>query len=234
MVSEAMLQQTRVTRVIPAYETFGERWPTVDELAAADTSEVLAAWSGLGYNSRALRLHAAARIVVAEGWPTTSIGLRDLPGIGPYTANAIASIAFGETIAAVDTNLRRVLSRWEGEPLDGRTLTEAAADLVAEPAGTWNQAMMDLGATVCRPSSPRCEECPVSSWCSDPEVYVPPPRQSTFAGSTRQLRGAIVRAHLRGDDLRAAGRGLGRDDAEIEQVIEALEQEGLLPPAAVR
>ena len=231
LVSEAMLQQTQVTRVIPAFEAFIGRWPSIDDLARASTADVLAAWSGLGYNSRALRLQDAAKRIAADGWPTTISGLRTLPGVGPYTAHAIASMAFGETVAAVDTNLRRVISRWVGEPLEGSTLDAVAAEVVTEPGGKWNQAMMDLGAAVCRPRSPRCPECPVRTWCADPGAYTPPPRQSTFEGSTRQLRGALVRAHVNGEDLSAAGRELGRSDGEIADVIESLQDEGLLPEA---
>jgi A/G-specific adenine glycosylase len=229
LVSEIMLQQTQVNRVVPAFTAFIDRFPSVDDLAGADPASVLEAWSGLGYNGRAIRLQAAARRIAEDGWPTTVSGLTDLPGIGPYTAAAIAAIAFGETVAAVDTNLRRILSRWEGEPLRGRHLLSVASEAVAEPASEWNQAMMDLGASVCRPRTPKCDRCPVESWCADPAVYDAPPRQGTFEGSTRQLRGAVVRAHVRGGDLRATGRELGRSDEEIDDVIASLEREGLLP-----
>ena len=230
LVSEAMLQQTQVNRVIDRYEAFMARWPDASSLAAASTDEVLTAWSGLGYNARAVRLRDAARVVAEHGWPSTVEGLRELPGVGPYTAAAIASIAFGAPVAAVDTNLRRVLGRWVGRPLDGKDLDRTAADHVVEPAGEWNQAMMDLGATLCRPTNPACESCPVATWCSDPTVYEPPARQAPFDGSRRQLRGALVRAHLRGEDLAAAGRALDRSDAEVLAVIEDLRTEGLLPP----
>lgn len=228
LVSEAMLQQTQVARVIDRYEAFLDRWPDPASLATATNDEVLAAWSGLGYNSRAIRLRDAARIVAAHGWPTTVSGLRALPGVGPYTAAAIASMAFGEPVPAVDTNLRRVLGRWVGEPLDGSRLAATASDLVAEPAGDWNQALMDLGATTCRPANPQCDRCPVSEWCADPTVYEAPPRQSTFEGSRRQLRGALVQAHVNGHDLRASGRALGRSDGEIDEVIAELRSEGLV------
>ena len=122
----------------------------------------------------------------ADGWPTDAAGLRRLPGIGPYTAAAVASIAFGEPIAAVDTNVRRVLSRWEGTPLAGGDLDRAADAARTGDAGEWNQAVMDLGATLCRPK-PRCEVCPVTAWCADPAVYLAPPRQAAFAGSDREV-----------------------------------------------
>ena len=229
LVSEAMLQQTQVGRVIAKFEAFVERWPDPPSLAEATTEEVLAAWSGLGYNSRAIRLRDAAAIVARDGWPTSVEGLRTLPGVGPYTAAAIASMAFGEPVAAVDTNLRRVISRWMGEPLSGSALDRTAGDLVTEPAGMWNQALMDLGAMVCRPADPQCERCPVSAWCADPTVYEPPPRQSRFEGSRRQLRGALVRAHLDGEDPIRAGHALGRTADEVEEVLADLRTEGILP-----
>ena len=193
LVSEVMLQQTQAGRVAPFFERFITRFPTAEAAAAATPDVVIQAWVGLGYNARARRLHAAARRIAAEGWPQTAAGLRSLPGAGPYTAAAVASIAFGERIAAVDTNLRRVLSRWVGRPLHGADLATTAARHLDGDAGAWNQAVMDLGAVVCRPRQPACGACPVATWCADPTVYVAPPRQSIFAGSDRQMRGAVVR-----------------------------------------
>jgi A/G-specific adenine glycosylase len=230
MVSEAMLQQTQVQRVIPRFAAFVERWPTEDDLADATSVEVLAEWSGLGYNSRALRLRDAAGIVARDGWPTTPAGLRRLPGVGPYTANAIASICFGAQVPAVDTNLRRVISRWVGEPLDGRALESVASDLVDARAGDWNQALMDLGSSCCTATNPSCDACPVERWCEDPTVYEPPPRQTSFDGSHRQLRGALVRASVERRSLEEAGRVLGRSAAEIHDTIEELINEGLIEP----
>jgi A/G-specific adenine glycosylase len=224
-----MLQQTQVDRVIPRFEAFIGTWPTVGDLASAPLVEVLALWSGLGYNSRAVRLHEAASRIDRDGWPTSVEGLRELPGVGPYTAAAIASIAFGLPVPAVDTNLRRILSRWQGEALSGVALASAAQVAVGTPAGDWNQAMMDLGATICRPTSPRCSDCPVHQWCADPTVYEPPPRQSRFEGSNRQLRGAIVRAHLEGVDPVTAGAAIGRTPVDVLEVVETLRDEGLLP-----
>ncbi|MBT8202814.1 MAG: hypothetical protein KJO87_05865, partial [Acidimicrobiia bacterium] len=121
-------------------------------------------------------------------------GLRALPGVGPYTAAAVACFAFGQPVAAVDTNLRRVLSRWHGRELAGAALEEAAAgDLDLDRAADWNQALMDLGGQLCT-RTPQCEECPVAQWCADPEIYAPPPRQPTFTGSSRQARGAILKS----------------------------------------
>jgi A/G-specific adenine glycosylase len=192
LVSEVMLQQTPVARVVPAYERFLERFPTAAALAAAPLDEVLAAWQGLGYPVRARRLREAAQIVADRGWPRTSAGLTDLPGIGPYTAAAVASFAFGEQIAAVDTNVRRVMSRWRGQSLSGARLSAAATEEMTGEAGVWNQAVMELGAILCR-ASPICGECPVADDCDDPSVYVRPPRQGRYEGSIRQMRGDLLR-----------------------------------------
>ncbi|RLE16461.1 MAG: A/G-specific adenine glycosylase [Actinobacteria bacterium] len=228
LVSEVMLQQTQVSRVIPKFDAFMANWPKVTDLAEAPTDELLRTWSGLGYNRRALRLREASQLIAANDWPDSIRGLMDLPGVGPYTAAAIGSISFGEDTPAVDTNLKRVLSRWAGEPLDGSALDAYAHDVVGHPAGTWNQALMDLGATLCTPKTPECSRCPVSEWCTQPAVYEPPPRQSRFEGSHRQLRGALLRAHLAGMDLHEAGHDLDRSEAEIDLALSALEAEGLI------
>jgi len=229
LVSEVMLQQTQVARVIPAYERFLDEFPDVESLAAAPLDAVLAAWSGLGYNTRARRLREAARMVAAGGWPTTAADLRRLPGVGPYTAAAIASFAFGEQVAVDDTNVRRVLSRWTGRHLAGTELRDAAQMAITGGAATWNQAMMDFGATLCRPA-PRCDACPVARWCADPSLYRPPPPQSRFQGSDRQVRGAVLRA--------LAGRGwvgdpdlvaaTGHDATRIDRALEGLVADGLV------
>lgn len=229
LVSEVMLQQTQVDRAIDRFERFIIRWPIVGALAEATNDQVLAEWSGLGYNSRALRLRDTAQIVTANGWPRTISGLVELPGVGPYTAAAIASISFGTQVAAVDTNLKRVISRWKGEPLSGKALEKAAKDELGEPAGDWNQALMDLGSQLCTTHNPSCGQCPVASWCIDPSIYEPPPRQPTFTGSNRQLRGALVKAHINGDDLQKAGIALGRSLEETETALQALTMEGLIP-----
>jgi A/G-specific adenine glycosylase len=228
LVSEIMLQQTQVERVIPKFELFIDTWATVEDLALAPTKRLLAIWSGLGYNSRALRLRDSARIIARDGWPTSVPGLRQLPGVGPYTAGAIASIAFGVDVPAVDTNLKRVLSRWHGETLSGAMLDQFATAALSSPAGVWNQAVMDLGATVCRPRNPSCSVCPVSPWCSDPTVYGPPARQARFSGSRRELRGALVRAAVSNGNLQATGRSLNRTQAEVEETIADLRAEGLI------
>jgi A/G-specific adenine glycosylase len=168
-LSEIMLQQTRVAAVLEHYRIFLKKFPTVQKLAAAREASVLAVWSGLGYYRRARMLHAAAKLVVRERggrFPETGEALRQLPGVGRYTAAAIASIAFGEPIAVVDGNVERVLSRIFGKHLDGRATWTAAEELLdRKRPGDANQAMMELGATVCLPREPKCLLCPVSEFC---------------------------------------------------------------------
>jgi A/G-specific adenine glycosylase len=169
-LSEIMLQQTRVAAVIAHYHEFLRRFPTVEKLAAARPAGVLAAWSGLGYYRRARMLHAAAKVVARNHggkFPATAAELLTLPGIGRYTAAAIASIAFGEPVAVVDGNVDRVLQRLYGQPLSGEKLWQAAQALLdrARP-GDFNQAMMELGATVCTPRAPSCLTCPVVELCA--------------------------------------------------------------------
>jgi len=168
-LSEIMLQQTRVAAVIEHYQQFLRRFPTVEKLAAARQASVLAAWSGLGYYRRARMLHAAAKVVVREcegEFPTSTEGWRALPGIGRYTAAAIASIAFDEPVAVVDGNVKRVLQRISGKRLSGEELWQAASDLLdAKHPGDFNQAMMELGAVVCTPRAPGCLKCPVVELC---------------------------------------------------------------------
>jgi A/G-specific adenine glycosylase len=169
-LSEIMLQQTRVAAVIAHYHEFLRRFPTVEKLAHAREASVLAAWSGLGYYRRARMLHAAAKVVARERggkFPKTAEGLRELPGIGRYTAAAIASIAFGEPIAVVDGNVERVLQRFSGRRLAGEEFwVEAEALLDRARPGDFNQALMELGATVCTPRSPACLTCPVVELCA--------------------------------------------------------------------
>jgi A/G-specific adenine glycosylase len=171
-VSEVMLQQTRVVAVIEYYERFLRLFPTVAALAAAREENVLAAWSGLGYYRRARNLHAAARKIVDEldgKVPATSVTLRELPGIGRYTSAAIASIAYDEPVAVVDGNVERVLQRLDGVDRSGDLVWARAQELLApRAAGDWNQAMMELGATICTPATPVCEACPVQAWCKLP------------------------------------------------------------------
>jgi len=173
-LSEVILQQTRVVQGRAYWERFRERFPTVESLAAASEDEVLRLWQGLGYYSRARNLHAAAKAIAAQGhFPDTFEQIRRLPGVGDYTAAAIASIAFGEGVAVVDGNVYRVLARYGGiaTPVGtGAAKKEftalAQALLPPEEASAYNQAMMDLGATVCTPRSPRCEACPLAARCT--------------------------------------------------------------------
>src|SRR5271155_1021330 len=169
-LSEIMLQQTRVAAVIDHYQRFLQRFPTVEKLASAREASVLAAWSGLGYYRRARMLHAAAKKIVKEHrgeFPGNAEDLRALPGIGRYTAAAIASIAFGQPVAVVDGNVERVLQRVQGRKLAGEELWCAAGQLLnRKRPGDFNQAMMELGATVCSPRLPQCLLCPVSDLCA--------------------------------------------------------------------
>ncbi|GIW25530.1 A/G-specific adenine glycosylase [Meiothermus sp.] len=191
LLSEVLLQQTRVEQAIPYYRRFLQQFPTLEALAQANQEDVLKAWQGCGYYARARNLHKLARQVMALGiaLPKSSSELRALPGIGPYTAAAVASIAFGEPVAAVDGNVRRVLSRlYAWEHPTPKQVQEAADTLMAELVdwegdvnppdgsrpGDWNQALMELGATVCTPQSPSCGSCPVAQFCrgkNHPERY---------------------------------------------------------------
>jgi A/G-specific adenine glycosylase len=171
-LSEVMSQQTRIDTVIPYWHRFRQRWPTLQDMAAAELDEVLGEWSGLGYYSRARRLHEAAGVMAAEGVPETVEGLRALPGVGPYTAAAIASIVFGVDAAVVDGNVERVICRVEDIATDPRgsatkRLVQATATAWLERgrAGDWNQALMELGATLCTPRRPRCGACPLAADC---------------------------------------------------------------------
>ena len=183
-LSEIMLQQTTVAAVKPYFESFIRRWPTVEALGAAEDGELMAAWAGLGYYARARNLLACARAVVSEHggrFPEDEAELRRLPGIGPYTAAAIAAIAFGKRAVAVDSNVERVVARLHAvkEPLPAaRPKLRALADAMvpAEGAGDFAQAMMDLGSAICTPRRPACGRCPLRPWCAacaegDPELY---------------------------------------------------------------
>src|SRR5262245_32626210 len=169
-----MAQQTQVDRVVPRWERWLERWPTVEALAVAPTADVIREWQGLGYNRRALSLHRAAQQVAEHSWPHD---LTELPGVGRYTADAVACFAFGRDVLPVDVNIRRVQER------TGAEFTAAAA-----------QALMDLGATVCLARIPRCSECPLAEECpSRGRRYEPLRKQGPFDGSFRQRRAATLR-----------------------------------------
>jgi A/G-specific adenine glycosylase len=204
-LSEVMLQQTRVETVLPYYERFLAQFPTVDRLAAAPLEEVLAAWSGLGYYGRARQLHAAARLVAAAGeFPRTLEELLELPGVGAYTAAALASIAFGLAVPVLDGNVERVMARrlvLDEDPrrrgARARLLAGAAALLDPTRPGDSNQALMELGATLCLPRRPRCLLCPLRPGCGaaregQPERY-PPPRRKRPGESWRLLVVVVTR-----------------------------------------
>ena len=170
-LSEIMLQQTTVATVIPYFEAFTTRWPTVVALAGAADAEVMQAWAGLGYYTRARNLLACARVVAGNGFPISEVGLRALPGVGAYTAAAVASIAFGEAAVVVDGNIERVMARLFAVetpiPAARPILRVNAAALTPDVRpGDHAQALMDLGATICTPRSPDCGRCPVRQWCS--------------------------------------------------------------------
>jgi A/G-specific adenine glycosylase len=180
LVSEVMLQQTQVERVIPRWHAWLDRWPTADALAAASAADVIVEWQGLGYNRRALNLHRAAQHIAAHGWPDD---LTVLPGVGPYTAAAVGNFAFGRDVLPVDVNIRRVQER-TGHEFDGSCA----------------QALFDLGATICLARIPRCDECPLAAGCpSRGKRYEPLRKQSRFEGSFRQRRANALRAVASGD-----------------------------------
>ena len=203
-VSEVMLQQTRVQTAIPYFERFLARFPSPSALAAAPLDEALALWSGLGYYRRVRQLHAGARAVAAAGgrMPTTAAELERLPGIGPYTAAAVASIAFGEAVPVLDGNVARVVARRLALAQDParretrRRLLAAAGELVdPRRAGDSNQALMELGARVCTPRAPRCAACPLAAGCRGAESGAaeayPPPRTRRAPRRVRQVAALV-------------------------------------------
>jgi A/G-specific adenine glycosylase len=243
LVSEVMLQQTQVARVIPRWTTFLARFPTPGACAAAPLGDVLREWQGLGYPRRARNLHATAQIVARRGgFPRTVGELLELPGIGPYTARAVMAFAFELDVAVVDTNVARVYARVAGERLTARRVQDLADD--ACPAGdawAWNQCVLDLGAVVCRPRDPRCEECPVAArcaWRGDPMRADPAigssgvsVRQGPYEGSDRQARGRLLAALAAGPvPRRGIAAVMGRDEATAQRLVAALADEGLCRP----
>ena len=195
LVSEVMLQQTQAARVVPRWQAWLERWPSAEALAAASTADVIREWQGLGYNRRAVALQRAARVVAERGWPDD---LTALPGVGPYTADAVACFAFGRPVLPLDVNVRRVCER-TGEAFD-----DGCA-----------QALMDLGATVCIARVPRCGECPLASGCrSRGRRFEPLRRQGPFEGSFRQRRAATLRL------VAAEPRPLASLDADAVRSLE--------------
>jgi A/G-specific adenine glycosylase len=203
-LSEVMLQQTTVAAVGPYFSKFVERWPTVRALAAAPRDDVLEAWAGLGYYSRARNLHAAAKVLACDGFPVDEAGWRKLPGVGAYTAAAIAAIAFDEATNVVDGNVERVIARLRAVetplPAAKPAVRTLAGELVAYARpGDWAQALMDLGATVCTPKAPKCSLCPWRGACAAfatgaPENY---PRRAAKAARPERF-GAAFRAECEG------------------------------------
>jgi A/G-specific adenine glycosylase len=242
-VSEVMLQQTQAPRVVPHFERFVARFPTVGSLAAAPRGEVVKAWDGLGYNRRAIALADAARIVVRDlggRVPDDVDALARLPGVGPYTAAAVASIAFGRRVAAIDTNVRRVVARVragaEAPSLErGEVERLAGAWIDRSDPGAWNQALMDVGREHCRPR-PRCDGCPLTTSCrfrrSGRHGVVPPPRRASprFEGSSRQLRGAIVRElrHRPTTTIAALATTTGFERERVVVAVAALDRDGVV------
>ncbi len=237
LVSEVMLQQTQASRVGQRFPPFLKRFPTAALLGAASEADVLAAWSGLGYNRRALSLRRAAA-AVTTGWPRSAEKLRQLPGVGPYTARAVASLAFGEPVGVVDTNVRRWLVRRFGlTPRATPRLLQNVADALAKAgdradAAAWTHATMEFGAAVCTSRAPRCAACPIANGCPSRGVAttVPVPRQPAFSGSDRAHRGALLRA-LSGAPSHTVGIAAARRLVPADvfgRIVAGLERDGLL------
>ncbi len=231
LVSEVMLQQTQVTRVLDRWARFLTVFPTVEECASASLGDVLREWQGLGYPRRARNLHAAARIVVdGGGFPRELDGLLRLPGVGQYTARALLAFAFEVDAAVVDTNIARVYARVSGERLTPKRV-QAIADEAA-PIGacwSWNQCLMDLGAVLCRPASPDCAACPVVHVCAWAGGPGPDPavgssgvsgRQARFVGSDREARGRLMKAMAGGPvERRSVAAIMQRDESTAQRLV---------------
>lgn len=233
LVAEVMLQQTRVDRVIPKWNAFLDSFPTPEDCAASPLGRVLRLWQGLGYPRRARNLHATATMVTADHggtFPDDLDTLRTFPGIGPYTARAVLAFAFERDVAVVDTNIARVLARASGQRLTPARAQALADDLVPSGEGwIWNQVLMDLGATVCRPT-PSCSRCPLAASCRWSVAGLPEPdpavgsagvstTQAPYEGSDRQRRGDVLRA------VGEAGRPVGAFDRRI---VDGLVADGLV------
>ena len=249
LVSEVMSHQTPVARVEPVWREWMSRWPTPADLAAESPGEVVRAWGRLGYPRRALRLREAAVAIVERhggAVPDADDALRALPGVGAYTAAAVAGFAFGRRSVVVDTNVRRVLVRVvEGREHAAPALTAAEAALAASlvpddsaTSATWNVAVMELGALVCQARSPSCERCPVLDLCAwvaagRPAHEGPPRRGQAWHGTDRQVRGSVLQL-LRespGPVARASLEPAGPDPVQVERCIASLIEDGLLEPA---
>jgi A/G-specific adenine glycosylase len=245
LVSEVMAQQTQISRVAPAWTAFMATFPTIRHLAAASPADVLRAWRGMGYNRRALNLWRAARVVVDEHGgllPSDVAGLERLPGIGPYTARAVAAIAFGAPVGPVDTNVRRVLGRTIGGAIDAFPARElqrvADAAVPADRPADWTHALMDVGATFCRAARPLCAECPARTRCRfaaaapvDGRVKRHGRGASRFHSTSRWLRGRIMDRlrEVEGAGWVVVDAPIGdHDRTTIERTLELLAAEGLV------
>ena len=242
LVSEVMLQQTSVARVLPKFEAFIEEFPTPHALGVAPLGDALKLWSGLGYPRRCRNLQEAARVIVNDfngEFPSTLDDLQALPGVGQYTSRAILAFAFEQDVAVVDTNVSRVLSRLEGRALKARELQEMANDFVPQGLGwEWNQVMMDFGARHCTLRSPQCTDCPVKKLCAWHGVGDDPAPlssgaskpQARFEGSDRQARGRAMKAVSEGLAQQQVinAMGLSDDPQRAAGLLDALVTEGLL------
>lgn len=244
LVSEVMLQQTSVARVLPRYDSFIGRFPDPASLADAPLGDALALWQGLGYPRRCRNLHAAAVVIARDlggVFPRTLEGLLALPGVGQYTARAVLAFTRTADSAVVDTNVSRVLSRLDGRSMTARELQQRADGLVPQGLGwEWNQVLMDFGATLCTARNPSCDGCPLArhcSWAGDTTVVDPAPGsaaasrpQARFEGSDRQARGRAMRALVERPRSRAElveAMQLTTDAARAGSLVDALVAEGL-------
>jgi A/G-specific adenine glycosylase len=251
LVSEAMAQQTQAARAGEAWTRFMARFPTVQSLADATPADVLRAWQGLGYNRRAVNLQRAARMIVEEHGgrvPSDLAGLEALPGVGPYTARAVAALAFGMPVGAVDTNVRRVLGRivaGDAGAMDRATLQHVAdASVPPDQPGFWTHALMDIGATLCHPRKPDCGPCPARRWCRYVASGSPAPLPASavdrrfaretavpFTATSRWLRGRIVdrlRDAPDGDWVVVDGSIGDHDAAAVDRALLALARDGII------
>ena len=243
LVSEFMLQQTQASRVVEKYKTFLKRFPNPTTCANSTPGKVIELWSGLGYNRRAINLHRTAKIIAEKHKGTVPDELSlllDLPGIGDYTARAILAFSFEKDVAVVDVNVKRVLSR-----LEGRTLSMEEAQSIADqnlPTGEgwrWNQAMIEIGATICTARKTKCDKCPLKETCTwtknqaatDPAISVKSKKLETFEGSDRQGRGKLINA-LRNEPIMEKDApqifGWPNDHKRCKRVLEKLEKDGLI------
>ena len=260
LVAEFMLQQTQVSRVEPVFERFMARFPTVRALADAPAAEVIRAWSGMGYNRRAVNVHRTAMLICSDYGgvvPSDEETLRAFPGVGRYTAAAVACFGFGRRVAVLDTNVHRVLGRVNSGPMPMRAseawrLAEESLPKDEPAAADWNQAMMDLGATICIARAPRCGGCPVRTICVsadafetagrawEPKAVAERPKIPAYVGSSRYYRGRIVEAlrtaegsisikELAGLVISGSGdEAGGRFDERIARLVDSLDKDGLV------